>query len=123
MPILLPEIFQYNFMLAFIVFFAWLKLFKYISFNTTMNQVISRFLLSIMIFFPNSYLKHSHVRQKILEVSSLCLPLYSLHTHSSVSSFSDHKLKISGRNRRHKSVAAVELELQAEMVATQGSYM
>lgn len=29
----------YNFMLAFIVFFAWLKLFKYISFNTTMNQL------------------------------------------------------------------------------------
>ena len=26
-------------MVAFIVFFAWLKLFKYISFNTTMNQL------------------------------------------------------------------------------------
>ena len=26
-------------MMAFIVFFAWLKLFKYISFNTTMNQL------------------------------------------------------------------------------------
>ena len=26
-------------MMAFIVFFAWLKLFKYISFNQTMNQL------------------------------------------------------------------------------------
>ena len=92
-------------MLAFIVFFAWLKLFKYISFNTTMNQVHFCFFTQHNDIFRNSYLKPSHVRQKILEVSSLCLPLYSLHIPNSVSSFSAHKLKISGRNRSNKLVA------------------
>ena len=55
------KLLQYNYMMAVVVFLAWIKLFKYISFNTTMNQLsetLSRsakdlggFLIMFMIVF------------------------------------------------------------------------
>ena len=33
------DFFQYMYVMVIVVFLAWIKLFKYISFNTTMNQV------------------------------------------------------------------------------------